>query len=227
MKPSNDPQGKSMKTKLITVALIAAFTITGTALAADVTPAEARAIAKEAYIYGYPMVDSYRIQYGYFVDKNNPEYKGPWNEIHNTPRVYTPEDKAVQTPNSDTPYSWIFLDLRTEPMVLTMPVIDKSRYFSIQLTDLYTFNWAYLGSRSFGNDGGSFLIAGPNWKGEKPEGITKVLHCETEMTLAVYRTQLFNPGDIDNVKKVQAGYKVQPLPAYLGTAAPVAAPAID
>jgi hypothetical protein len=100
-----------------------------------VTPAEARDIAREAYIYGYPLVDSYRIEYGYFVDEKDPEYKGPQNEIHNTPRVYTPEDKAVQTPNSDTPYSWIFLDLRTEPMVLTMPVIDKSRYFSIQLTD--------------------------------------------------------------------------------------------
>ena len=186
-----------------------------------------RAIAKEAYIYGYPMVDSYRIEYGYFVDKQDPEYKGPWNEIHNTPRVYTPADKAIQTPNSDTPYSWLFMDLRTEPLVLTMPVIEKSRYFSVQLTDLYTFNWDYLGSRASGNDGGSFLIAGPGWKGEKPPGITKVLHCETDLTLAVYRTQLFDPSDIDNVKKVQAGYKVQPLSAFLGTAAPKAAPAID
>jgi hypothetical protein len=108
-----------------------------------------------------------------------------------------------------------------------MPVIEKSRYFSVQLTDLYTFNWNYLGSRTSGNDGGSFLIAGPGWKGAKPEGIAKVLHCETDMTLAVYRTQLFNPGEIENVKKVQAGYKVQPLSAFLGTAAPKAAPAID
>jgi hypothetical protein len=210
---------------LLTVATTLAFSFHGHA--ADVTPAEARAIVKEAYIYGYPMVDSYRIEYGYFVDKKNPEYKGPWNEIHNTPRVYTPADKAIQTPNSDTPYSWLFLDLRTEPMVLTMPVIEKSRYFSVQLTDLYTFNWDYLGSRTSGNDGGSFLIAGPGWKGETPKGITKVLHCETEMTLVVYRTQLFNPADIDNVKKVQAGYKVQPLSAFLGSAAPKAAPAID
>jgi hypothetical protein len=65
----------------------------------EVTPEEARAIAKEAYIYGYPMVDSYRIEYGYFIDKSDPEYKGPENEIHNTPRVYSPADKAIQTPN--------------------------------------------------------------------------------------------------------------------------------
>jgi hypothetical protein len=41
------------------------------------TPAEARAIAREAYIYGFPMVDNYRIQYGYFVDRQNPEFKAP------------------------------------------------------------------------------------------------------------------------------------------------------
>ena len=41
------------------------------------------------------MVDSYRIEYGYFVDPKDPEYKGPWNEIHNTPRVYTPADKEA------------------------------------------------------------------------------------------------------------------------------------
>src|SRR5262249_2892663 len=67
-----------------------------------VSPAEARAIAKEAYIYGFPMVDGYRIQYAYFVDRNNPEFKAPWNQIRNVPRVFTSDDKAVQTPNSDT-----------------------------------------------------------------------------------------------------------------------------
>ena len=126
----------------------------------NVTPAEVRAIAKEAYIYGYPMVDSYRIEYGYFVDKKDPEYKGPWNEIHNKPHVYTPADKAIQTPNSDTPYSWLFLDLRAEPMVLTMPVIEGDRYFSVQLIDLYTFNFDYLGSRTTGNDGAPFSSPG-------------------------------------------------------------------
>jgi hypothetical protein len=67
------------------------------------SPAEARAIAKEAYIYGFPLVDSYRVQHAYFVDRESPEFKAPWNQIRNIPRVYTPEDKAVQTPNSDTP----------------------------------------------------------------------------------------------------------------------------
>ena len=105
-----------------------------------ITPDEARAIAKEAYVYGFPLVDNYRIQYSYFVDKNNPEYKAPWNQLYNNARVYTPDDKAIQSPNSDTPYSYIGADLRAEPLVITVPDVDKSRYYSLQFIDMYTYN---------------------------------------------------------------------------------------
>ncbi|QRM56205.1 DUF1254 domain-containing protein [Sinorhizobium sp. BG8] len=195
--------------------------------AAEVSEAEARAIAKEAYIYGFPMIDSYRIQHAYFVDTKNPEYKGPWNHLANIARVYTPADTAVQTPNSDTPYSMLGLDLRAEPIVLTVPPIEKDRYFSIQLIDAYTFNFDYIGSRATGNDGGSFLIAGPQWKGETPSGVKKVMRSETELALAVYRTQLFNPDDLDNVKKIQDHYKAEPLSKFLGQPTPQAAPSIN
>ena len=108
--------------------------------------AETRAIAKEAYIYGFPMVDSYRIQHDYFVDRASREFKASWNQIVDTPRVYTPADTAIQTPNSDTPYSFVGLDLRAEPVVLTVAPIEKERYFSVQLVDTYTFNFAYIGN---------------------------------------------------------------------------------
>src|SRR5579862_39251 len=193
-----------------------------------ITPVEARAIAKEAYVYGFPLVDNYRVEYAYFVDHGSPEFKAPWNQITIIPRVFTPADTAVQTPNSDTPYSWLGLDLRAEPIVLTLPPMDrKDRYFSVQFTDAYTFNFAYLGTRTTGNDGGTFLVVGPSWKGETPRGVAKVIRSETEFIVVVYRTQLFNPGDLDNVKKIQAGYKVQTLSAFLNGAAPKAAPAID
>ena len=216
-----------MRTKAITsLALVFGLALTSSR-AADVTPAEARAIAKDAYVYGFPLVDNYRIQYGYFVDTKNPEYKAPWNQIHNVPRVYTPADTAIQTPNSDTPYSFVGMDLRAEPIVLTVPPIEKERYFSVQLIDAYTFNFDYIGSRATGNEGGSYMVAGPNWKGETPKGVKKVFRSETEFVFAVYRTQLFKLDDLDNVKKVQAGYKAQTLSAFLGQPAPKAAPAID
>src|ERR1700727_2279663 len=158
------------------IALLPTLLFSAASAQAGVTPAEARAIAKEAYVYGFPLVDSYRIQYDYFVDSKGPEFKAPWNQIANTPRVYTPADTAIQTPNSDTPYSWLGADLRAEPIVLTVPEVEKGRYYSIQFTDAYTFNIDYVGTRSTGNDAASFLVAGPNWKGVTPTGIKKVIH---------------------------------------------------
>ena len=188
---------------------------------------QVRAIAKEAYIYGFPMVDSYRIQYAYFINPNSPEYKGPWNEVHSVARVFTPADTAVQTPNSDTPYSMLGADLRAEPLVLLVPPIDKDRYYSLQFIDGYTANFAYVGSRTTGNDGGAYLLAGPEWNGEKPEGIKDVITSDTDFALVAYRTQLLGPDDLDNVRKIQAGYKAMPLSTFLKKKAPDPGPAID
>lgn len=198
-----------------------------TARAQSPTPAEARAIAKEATIYGFPLVDNYRIQHSYFVDRNSPEFKAPWNTLVNNARVYTPDDKAIQTPNSDTPYSYVGADLRAEPLVFTVPAVEKGRYYSLQFIDQYTFDFAYVGSRATGNGAGSYLLAGPKWRGEKPAGIKQVIRSETDFAFVLYRTQLLDPGDIDKVKAVQAGYKVQPLSQFLGRPAPAPAPTVD
>jgi len=184
-------------------------------------------IAKEAYIYGYPMVDSYRVQYSYFVDPKSPEYESVWNEIHNTARVFTPDDKTIQTPNSDTPYSALGADLRAEPLVISVPAVEKSRYYSAQFIDLYTYNFAYVGSRATGSEAGNYLLAGPDWKGDTPAGIKQVIRSETQLAFVLFRTQLFNPKDIDKVKQIQAGYKAQPLSSFLKTTPPPPAPTID
>ena len=188
-------------------------------VAAQTTPAELRDIIKEAYTYGFPMVDSYRIQYSYFVDQADPEYKGGWNEVHNVARVFTPQDKAIQTPNSDTPYSFLGADLRAEPLVISVPAI-KDRYYSLQFIDMYTHNFAYVGSRATGSDAGSYLLAGPRWHGKSPAGIKSVIRSETDLAFVLYRTQLFGGDDLEKVKRIQAQYKVQPLSRFEGTTRP-------
>jgi hypothetical protein len=183
----------SMKLHIIAPVALALAALAGAGCAAQITPAETRAITKVAYVYGFPMVDNLRVQHAYFVDRDSKEFKAPWNQIHNEARVYTPADKAIQTPNSDTPYSQLGVDLRAEPLVLSVPAVEKGRYYSLQFIDMYTFNFAYVGSRATGNDAGNFLLAGPSWKGEKPEGIKAVIRCETEFAFVLYRTQLMNP----------------------------------
>jgi len=118
-----------MKTKTILTSLSFALALT-TARAADLTPSETKAIAEEAFIYGLPIVMNYAVMYEYAVDKGGPQYKAPFNQIKNEPRVFTYEDTAIITPNSDTPYSFLWLDLRAEPMVLSVPAVPKERYYS-------------------------------------------------------------------------------------------------
>jgi len=183
--------------------------------------------AREAYVYTYPMVKNYLTMYQYALEPGGSQYKGPLNTITSIARVYTPEDTAIITPNSDTPYSFIVFDLRAEPVVVTMPAIEKERYYSLQLIDLYTNNVDYPGTRVDGNDGGDFLITGPGWKGEVPEGIKRVIEMPTTLAIGIVRTQLFSPSDLDKVKEIQTGYKAALLSSYAGTPAPTPPPPVN
>ena len=182
--------------------------------------AETRAIAEEGFVYGLPLVMNYAVNYDFFVDKASAQYKSPFNTLFNDARVFTYKDTAVVTPNSDTPYSMLALDLRAEPYVLSVPAVDRARYYSLMLCDWNTFNYGYIGSRATGTEAGDYLVAGPDWQGQPPAGIKKVFRATTQFTVVIYRTQLFNAADMPNVVNVQAGYKVQPLSAYLRQPAP-------
>jgi hypothetical protein len=187
---------------------------------------EARAIAEAGFIYGLPIVMNYAVMYQFCIDKTSDQYKGPFNQIVNEDRVFTYKDTAVVTPNSDTPYSFIWMDLRAEPIILEVPPVDSKRYYSIQLCDGNTYNYGYIGSRATKDAAGSYMVAGPNWNGPTPAGVKQVFRSSTEFSVAIYRTQLFDADDMPNVAKIQAGYKAQPLCAFLKQPAPPAPPAI-
>ncbi|MEA3461898.1 MAG: DUF1254 domain-containing protein, partial [Bacteroidota bacterium] len=144
------------------------------------------------------------------------EYKGPFNELACDARLYTPEDKAVVTPNSDTPYCMFWVDLRNEPCVFTLPDLEPERFYHFQLIDLYTHNYAYLGTLTTGNSGGKYLIRESSWKGKVPDEIDQVLSCETGMFFVVVRTQMMDANDLENVKRIQGEYKLEMLASFLG-----------
>jgi hypothetical protein len=209
------------------LALAVGLALNVTTRAADLTPAETKAIAEEAFIYGLPLVMNYAVMYEFAVDAKGSQFKAPFNQLASMHRVATYEDTAVVTPNSDTPYTTLWMDLRAEPMVISVPAVPKERYYTVQLIDGNTYNFGYIGSRATGSDSGDYLVVGPDWKGETPAGIKKVFSSTTPFAFAAIRTQLFNPEDMPNVEKVQAGYKAQPLSAFLKQSAPPAAPKID
>src|SRR5882672_7948118 len=175
-----------MQTKTLRL-VVMALTLTVLGAMPDIARAQGATgkakTAEEAFIYGFPMVMNYAVFYDYFIDKSSPSYKAPLNQLYNTARVYTPKDTTIVTPNSDTPYSFVAMDLRAEPYVICNPEIEKSRYFSVMLVDMYTFNYGYMGSRATGNGAACSMITGPKWEGEKPEGIAKMFRSETDFSI--------------------------------------------
>lgn len=101
----------------------------GPALAASVapapTPAEAKAIAAEAWLYAYAPLQGYQTFWNQTQNKAFPGYVGGFNRFRHYSRSATPADTDIVTPNNDTPYSWTWLDLRAEPIVLKLPAVKN------------------------------------------------------------------------------------------------------
>lgn len=189
-------------------------------------PIGAFAAAEQAFLFGLPIVMNYGVMYAYSIDRNSGQFKTPLNQIWNDAQVFTWRDTAIPTPNSDTPYSMSFMDMRAEPVVITVPDVPAGRYFSVQICDANTYNVGYIGSRATGQAGGSWIIAGPGWQGATPPGIKGVIRSTAAFAMAIFRTQLFGASDMPNVVAVQRGYKVEPLSAFARTPAPPPAPEI-
>src|SRR6478752_5619400 len=119
---------------------------------------EAKDIAEEGFIYGLPIVMNYAVMNEFAVDAKGNQFKASFNQIKNLTHVATYKDTAVITPNSDTPYSILWTDLRAEPIVVSVPAVPKDRYFSVQLTDGNTYIFGYIGSRATGNEPGDYLV---------------------------------------------------------------------
>jgi hypothetical protein len=191
-----------------------------------ISRSEARDIAKSAYLYAFAMMESYNTWYQQAVLKTSPAYVGGFNTFRHYAQLFTPENRDVVTPNNDTPYSWAWLDLRAEPIVISVSAVPKERYYVLQFIDLFTYNCAYIGSRATGNNAGDYLMAGPQWNGRLADGFKKVFRTETQIVGVLGRTQLNGPDDMENVRRVQSGFRLTPLSAFEKRPAPPAAPAL-
>jgi hypothetical protein len=136
-----------------------------------------------------------------------------FNRFRHYSRGFSPSDKDIVTPSNDTPYSWAWLDLRSEPMVVSVPT-SPDRYYVLQWFDLYTHNIAYIGSRATGTEAGDYLFVGPGWSGETPKGIKQVLRSETQIIGTLTRTSWTGPEDRDGLVAMQRQYRIRPLSEY-------------
>jgi hypothetical protein len=180
------------------------------------------ALARDAYVFAYPLVMNYRTMYMQAIMGDG--RFGKWLHLG----LSSPADTAIVTPNNDTPYSYAWLDLRAEPWVLTMPKIEAKRFYTSQWDDYWGYVLDNPGSVLDGNDGHNYLVASPSWKGEVPANITRVVRGETDLLGTLTRTQLIGgETDLPRVKEIQQSYGLQPLSKFLGKPAPPTAPAIQ
>jgi len=176
---------------------------------------EVQAIAEEAYVYAYPMMENYRTMYVQVIDRTAPGYLGRFNEITHMTELLGPEFEDIVRPNNDTMYSFGWLDLRAQPMVITVPEI-AGRYFSVQLIDMFTHNFAYMGTRATHGEAGSYVVAGPEWQGAKPGDTKAVFRSESEFVYCVVRIEVRGPADVAAVNALQRGFLFTPLHVFLG-----------
>jgi hypothetical protein len=160
----------------------------------EVSPEEAVSVAEEAYLYAFPMLESYREMYAGAIDRTDPGYMGPFNQIFHSAEARKQVDDSVSRLQSDTLQSVAWLDLRAQPIVLNVPAME-GRYYSVQLVDMFTRNFAYVGTRTTGTDAGSYLIAGPGWQGTKPVTVKAVFESRSGFVYCVIRIEQSGPKD--------------------------------
>jgi hypothetical protein len=107
--------------------------------------------------------------------------------------------------------------------VVSVPA-SPDRYYVLQWFDLYTHNFAYIGSRATGGEAGDYLLAGPGWSGETPKGIKQVLRSETQFIGTLTRTSWTGPEDREGLVAMQRQYRIRPLSEYSGDKPPEPAP---
>jgi hypothetical protein len=174
---------------------------------------EVARLGVEAVVYGLPVVIAEltkRIQTN--VAAPQPDAHAPVNQFGHMTKYPTAADKDIVRMNVDTLYSFAFLDLAREPIVLSVPNTN-GRYYLMPLIDAWTNVFASPGKRTTGTKAGNFVITGPGFAGDLPKGMTEY-KSPTNTVMIGGRTQANGPADYAAVRAIQKRYKLTPLSAW-------------
>lgn len=161
-------------------------------------------LAKDAYIWGYPLV-AMQLSKQLFTKKGGT----PVNSFKRYDDILTPSFTEVVTPNVDTLYSVAWLDLKDEPLVLKVPSVGD-RYYVVQFLDAYTHAFKNVGKRATGTKEGTYLIVGPDWDGEVPAGMNKI-KAPTNMVWLISRVLVNGESDLEAAREILNKITLEPL----------------
>ncbi len=184
------------------------------------TPQQALDLGIEAYVYLYPLVTmdvTRRVMTN--VPPGRVPGMGPVNTFHHMRAFPDANFKAVVRPNFDTLYSSAWLDLTSEPVIMSAPD-TQGRYYLLPIYDMWTDAFAVPGTRTSGNEAGHFAIVPEGWQGTLPDGVQKI-EAPTKYLWIIGRTQTNGPADYEAVHKVQECYLLTPLSRWPNSPEPV------
>lgn len=176
---------------------------------ADATPSQ-EVILHQAFDYAFPLVAMGRLRAGMLGPDGQPgrSHLNTW--LHQR-KVSGPDDRWVTTPNNDTAYSTLWLDLRQGPVALSIPDME-GRYYSLAFLDMTTNNFEILGRRASGTRGGTFVVVGPDSPQPLPEN-AHVIRAPANDVLVLSRILVNGSTDMPAVTALQDRFKVEPLAA--------------
>ena len=165
----------------------------------------------QAYIFGYPWVylPTLRWQWTNKYQNIDTAY-APINHFWHAQRLLTAQWRDGGTMNNDTLYSLAWVDVRNEPVILSVPDTGD-RYYTMELVGMNADNFAYVGQRATGNKAGDYALVGPGWKGVLPAGVKALPPSPSSSILVFGRTLTVNDADVPAVRALQQKYRLTPL----------------
>ena len=183
------------------------------------TPAEARDIAKEAYIFGYPFVANYRVFINRLIEKDPLMQGADFNQFAHVRELFPPQ--TADTTQRDTIFSLGILDLRREPVVISVPDVPKGEVYLLQMGDTSTETLPYISTRTTNNKAGNYVIVGPEFRGylaaDKFDG---VITARGQLIVMLGRTVVTDVDDLTTPRTIQNGMKMQAMSQFMGTPPP-------
>jgi hypothetical protein len=173
---------------------------------------QAYTLGIQAYQFSFPWLYLTKLRFAWMVlpPKNPTSPRMAYNQWWHARDIITSDYRDGGAPNNDNLYSVAWLDVNTEPVILSHgDVVD--RFFTFQIASFTSDNFAYVGLRTTGPKAGHFAITGPNWKGTLPEGVTRLEASPTGHVLIFGRTALKGAADLPAARAVQDTYALTPL----------------
>jgi hypothetical protein len=170
-------------------------------------------LGMQAYVFGFPYVYLPSLRWDWVTQPKPLDGSTPYapiNHFFHARKLVDASFREGGAPNQDTLYSWAWVDVTNEPVILTHADMGD-RYFTFELASMDSDNFAYVGKRTTGGKAGSFAIASPDWEGTLPDGVKPLPRSRTSTVLIIGRTLIDGVADTPAVNALQDQYTLTPL----------------